>query len=67
LKTFSEEEMKKCHCAFKEHFNLASFYAYMKLREQELRNLMWITECIAQDQKDRIIDGLVDVGNEQHT
>lgn len=66
-KTFSEEEMKKCHCAFKEHFNLASFYAYMKLREQELRNLMWITECIAQDQKDRIIDGLVDVGNEQHT
>ena len=34
--------MKKCQTAFKEQFNLASFYAYMKMREQELRNLMWI-------------------------
>ena len=56
--------MKKCQSAFKEQFNLAGFYAYMKMREQELRNLMWITECIAQDQKHRISDGLINVMND---
>jgi hypothetical protein len=28
-------------------------------REQEVRNLMWISECVAQDQKARIMDGIV--------
>jgi hypothetical protein len=28
-------------------------------REQEIRNLMWISECVVQDQRNRIMDGIV--------
>ena len=28
-------------------------------REQELRNVLWAAECVAQDQKGRISDGIV--------
>ena len=28
-------------------------------REQEVRNIMWIAECVAQDQKGRVQDGIV--------
>lgn len=40
-------------------FHYAVFFAYMRLREQEIRNLMWISECVAQNQKSRVHDSVV--------
>ncbi|XP_020105602.1 V-type proton ATPase subunit d1-like [Ananas comosus] len=31
-------------------FQYAVFFGYIRLREQEMRNLMWISECVAQNQ-----------------
>ena len=58
-KLFYEEEVAKCKLSFEQQFHYAVFFAYLKLREQEVRNLMWISECVAQNQKARITDGIV--------
>lgn len=54
-----EEEVRRETLAFEQQFHYGVFYSYMRLREQELRNLMWISECVAQNQKARITDGIV--------
>eukprot|EP00761_Pharyngomonas_kirbyi_P011610 gb/GECH01011636.1/.p1 GENE.gb/GECH01011636.1/~~gb/GECH01011636.1/.p1 ORF type:complete len:347 (+),score=79.90 gb/GECH01011636.1/:1-1041(+) len=40
--------------AFEQQFQYGSFYAWVKLKEREIHNLMWIAECIRQDMKHRI-------------
>lgn len=45
------EDLENC---FYGQSHLAIFYAYVKLKEQEIRNLEWISECIIQDRRDKV-------------
>ena len=52
--SFYEYEMQLNKNAFTQQFTHSTVWAYVKSKEQEVRNIAWICECIAQNQKDKI-------------
>jgi V-type H+-transporting ATPase subunit d len=42
-----EEEVRLNSLVFDEQSNLAAFYSFVKLREQEIRNIVWMAEMIS--------------------
>jgi len=51
---FFEHEVKLNKLSFELSFQYGVFYSWVKLKEQEIRNIVWIAECIAQKQKAKI-------------
>lgn len=52
--SFYEYEVHLNELSFMTQFGYGAFYSYFKLKEQEIRNIVWIAECIQQEQKDKV-------------
>ncbi|KAJ2779351.1 H(+)-transporting V0 sector ATPase subunit d [Coemansia javaensis] len=51
---FFGKEVQLNKDAFEQQFHYGVFYSWLRLKEQEIRNVVWIAECISQQQKDKV-------------
>ena len=51
-----EESIKRFSMAFEEQFHYGCFYAYLKIKEQEIKNVTWLADLITM-QADRGLPG----------
>ncbi|CDJ56193.1 vacuoloar ATP synthase subunit D, putative, partial [Eimeria maxima] len=48
------EIVQMCELTFEQQFHYGVFYAWVKLKEQEIRNIVWISEMILMQRKEHI-------------
>jgi V-type H+-transporting ATPase subunit d len=51
-----EEAIKRYSIAFEQQFHYGCFYAYIKIKEQEIKNIMWFAD-LSQVKKDKDSQG----------
>jgi len=56
-----KENVKLFEMAFEQQYHFGVFYAWVKLREQEVRNIRWICDMIVFQKKDKIDETIVPI------